>query len=198
MGSCSSAQSPPEDKPAECLPVTTQSQQRQSKTCQDNSTSLENDSMLLPHERVGGDFSWLQEKSEEDISVQRANELEEEESFLYGTVSPHAKQSKPQELHSSAVHQSPLSGCQNPLLSKQSLQIPSSVSSLDSEQCEKIKSILSSLGIPSHSEKDPVKTLELKEGSEPPAVAVSSDTAMATLNNPNVRKALESLIKGEF
>lgn len=190
MAACSSAQSPPEDKPAECLSGPTQIQQRES--CRDNSTSPENESMLLPHERVGGDFSWLQEKSQEDISVQRANELEEEESFLYGMEVSPPKLSKP---HSSAVHQSPLGSF--PLQSKQSLQTLSSFSCLDSEQCEKIKSILSSLGVSSHSENVPVKT---KRGSEPPVVAVSSDTAMATLNNPNVCKALESLqslIQGE-
>lgn len=54
--------------------------------------SQENDSVLLPHERVGGDFSWLQGRSQEDLTVQRAKELDDEESFLYGSEETGGKQ----------------------------------------------------------------------------------------------------------
>lgn len=48
--------------------------------------STENDSMLLPHDRVGSDFSWIQASSQEDSApVQRKEDLDDEE-FLYGNA----------------------------------------------------------------------------------------------------------------
>lgn len=43
--------------------------------------------MLLPHERIGGDFSWIQTQSQEDLKMLKAHEVEDEESFLYGNGS---------------------------------------------------------------------------------------------------------------
>lgn len=143
--------------------------------------------MLLPHERVVSDFSWLQEKSQEEISILKAREFEEEESFLYGT-----------ETHS-------LLGDRAQLLdyAKQPRQMAPSTfasASLSKMECEKIKNILSSLDGTSGKGKMMVQTQRQNEGTEAFPAVLSSDTAMATLNNLNVRKALDSLqslIKGK-
>lgn len=47
----------------------------------------DNDS-LLPHERGGSDFSWIQTQTQEDFLKQKATEVEDEESFLYGSEEP--------------------------------------------------------------------------------------------------------------
>lgn len=60
---------------------------------QETSTSLDNDSMLLPHDRVGSDFSWLQAQSQEDPVVEKTDELDDEESFLYGNEDGGGKRS---------------------------------------------------------------------------------------------------------
>lgn len=151
------------------------------------SPSLENDSMLLPHERVVSDFSWLQEKSQEEISILKAREFEEEESFLYGTET------------------SSLLGDRAKLLvdTKQPHQMALSTfasANLDKMECEKIKNILNSLSETSDKGKMMVQTRRQNEGREAFPAVLTSDTAMATLNNPNVQKALESLqsmIKGK-
>lgn len=51
---------------------------------QENLTTLDNDSMLLPHDRVVSDFSWLQASHERESTFKAAPELEDEELFLYG------------------------------------------------------------------------------------------------------------------
>jgi len=43
--------------------------------------------MLLPHERVGNDFSWLQSCGPELSNDRPTDDLEDEESFLYGDIS---------------------------------------------------------------------------------------------------------------
>uniref|UniRef100_A0A1A8IZS6 C2H2-type domain-containing protein n=1 Tax=Nothobranchius kuhntae TaxID=321403 RepID=A0A1A8IZS6_NOTKU len=142
-------------------------------------TTLENDSILLPHERVVGDFSWLQEKSQEEISVLKAKEFEEEESFLYGSggylqTEEHAKHL----------------GAQEPL------QMASSAfanASLDKLEFDKIKKILDSLGGTSDIGKMVMNTQMIKEGSEAFPAILNSDVAVETLKNPSVRKSLESL-----
>ena len=48
--------------------------------------------MVLPHDRVGSDFSWLQAQSQEDSAAQKVKELEDEESFLYGNEDDGGKQ----------------------------------------------------------------------------------------------------------
>nr|XP_046258859.1 uncharacterized protein DDB_G0287625 isoform X2 [Scatophagus argus] len=69
----------------------------QHRDSQENSTSLENDSMLLPHDRVGSDFSWLQVRSQDDSMVLKADEFEDEESFLYGNGDIEGKQGTTKE-----------------------------------------------------------------------------------------------------
>ncbi|XP_024280537.1 uncharacterized protein si:ch211-195b21.5 isoform X1 [Oncorhynchus tshawytscha] len=51
----------------------------------------ETDSNLLPHERVGCDFSWLQ-GTREVSPVQKLEEVEDEENFLYGNEDNQSKQ----------------------------------------------------------------------------------------------------------
>ncbi|MED6288884.1 hypothetical protein CHARACLAT_030796 [Characodon lateralis] len=169
---------------------------------QDNSTLLESDSMLLPHDRVGSDFSWLKDKSQEDISVQKAKELEDEESFLYGAEasSQNTGHVKVEKINCSSVgsqQNMPLFGGFSNLVDpkepqQMALSAFSSVS-LDSMECEKIKNILSSLSGTSDIGKMLIKTQGRKEGNDVSSALFSSDTAVATLSDPNVRKALESL-----
>ena len=65
--------------------------QGQPTTTQDQSIPSVNDSMLLPHERVGNDFSWLQGTSEEETKKEEVD-VEDEESFLYGNVNDSQRQ----------------------------------------------------------------------------------------------------------
>lgn len=60
----------------------------------EENSALENDCMLLPHDRVGSDFSWLQSERQVDSRVQKVYELEDEESFLYGNEYNEEKQNK--------------------------------------------------------------------------------------------------------
>ncbi|XP_073337807.1 uncharacterized protein [Pagrus major] len=170
----------------------------------DNSTSLENDSMLLPHDRVGSDFSWLQAQSQEDSTVQKADELEDEESFLYGNEDIGEKQAnnssatlfaalsqigehdKPQEMDSLALgsqqhHQNKFiySSFRDLIDLKQPLQMNSSSltsANLDNSECEKIKNILKSLGTADISEiMSKMQGQEAKQLS--PALLISDSTA---------------------
>ncbi|XP_051279075.1 transcription initiation factor TFIID subunit 1 isoform X2 [Dicentrarchus labrax] len=198
-----------ESKKVESFPDEHRHQQHVSR---ENSISLENDSMLLPHDRVGSDFSWLQVQSQEDSTVRKADELEDEESFLYGNEDVEGKQAnksskikrttiftefsqigehaKPQEMDSLALgsqQQQPLQMTSSSLVS----------SNLDSSECEKIKNILESLGTADISE-IVVKMQGQKEGKHMfPALLGSDPTAtglvMPALSDPNVRQALESL-----
>lgn len=168
---------------------------------QDVSAWLENDSTLLPHERVGSDFSWLQEKTEEDISAQKAHELEEEESFLYGTEASqsgeHSKQEKMGGFGGTQQSSSVFGGFDQ----KRYLQTAShALTSLgfNSVQCEKLQNMLNNLGASSDAGRTTMKTVGQQDGNEP-AACLTPDTAVASLSNPGVRKALESLqslIKG--
>lgn len=219
----SSVQASDGSKKVESVPDQHRHQQHDS---QENFTSLENDSMLLPHDRVGSDFSWLQTQSQEDSTVQKANELEDEESFLYGNediggkqtnrsssalfaaFSQIGEQTKPQELDSPALgsqqcHQnkSMFNNFGDLPNLKQPLQTISSnftLANLDNSECVKIKNILKSLGTTDISEMM-VKMQGQKEGKQLPPAPLSSDPT-AALSDPNVRQALESLqslIKGE-
>ncbi len=190
-----------ENKKVQCVP-----DEHSQKHCdsQDNSVSLENDSMLLPHDRVGSDFSWLQANSQEDSTVRKADELEDEESFLYGNTdigdkqvnesstplftffSQIGKHTKLQELDTAALgsqhhhlNKSELSSSGNLLDPKQPLQIMSSSlasSSLGSSEGEKIKNILKSLGTADISE-IMVKMQNQKEKQLPSARPESEPTA---------------------
>ncbi|XP_023254163.1 uncharacterized protein LOC111656217 [Seriola lalandi dorsalis] len=198
----------------------------------ENSVSPENDSMLLPHDRVGSDFSWLQVQSQEDSKVRRADELDDEESFLYGSEDTGGKQDnksssnlfssfsqigkhcKLQETDVSALcsqqhHQtkSTFSSSGDRLDLKHPLQMTSSSlasANLDSSECEKIKSILKSLGTADISEIMLKMQGQKEEKQLSPTLPRSDPTAaslaVSAVNNPNVRHALESLqslIKGE-
>ncbi|GAA6218664.1 uncharacterized protein LOC108895769 isoform X3 [Lates japonicus] len=190
-----------ESKKRQCVPDEYRPPQHDS---QENSASLETDSMLLPHDRVGSDFSWLQGQSQEDATVQKADELEDEESFLYGNedtggkqlskssatlfaaFSQMAEQGKLQGMDVSALcsqqhrqTKSILSGPGNLLDLKQHLQITSSrlaSAKLDSTECEKIKNILKSQGTADISE-IMVKKQGQKEEKQPPALLGSNLTA---------------------
>ncbi|XP_022076630.2 uncharacterized protein si:ch211-195b21.5 [Acanthochromis polyacanthus] len=186
-----------ESKSVSCLSSAHACQQYDIK---ENSTLLENDSMLLPHDRVVSDFSWLQGESQ-DFSDQKADELEDEESFLYGNQSSSqiGGQDNLQEmaaLGSQQLQQSQslLSSFGDLLHLKQPLQIDSSTlasSSLEGIECEKIKKILKSLGASS----DISETVKKEEEFSP--ALFSSDTAaslpLSAMSNPNVRQSLESL-----
>lgn len=213
-----SVQASDESKKEKCLPDEHRHQQQDS---QEYSTTLENDSMLLPHDRVGSDFSWLQVPSQEDSTVQKANELEDEESFLYGNEDTGKQSSKTssaafsqirehgklQEMDSLALssqqhHQNKsIFSCFGDLLDlKQPLQMSSSSiasANPDSSECEKIKNILKSLDTAEINE-IMMKAQGPKEGKQLyPALLGSEPTAVGlalpALSDPNVRQALESL-----
>lgn len=109
----------------------------QHKNFQEN-LATDEDPIILPHNRVGSDFSWLQGPSQK--------EFEAEESFLYGN-----EERKSSEILScSEKHgraQEP-KHCNHTLRSSEHLQNTSKIASalLDSTECEKIKSILKCLG----------------------------------------------------
>lgn len=155
---------------------------------QDSLSLRERESMLLPHERVGGDFSWLQGMREEESSDRKATELEDEESFLYGDEALYQIKEKEAK--------SPFPTGFGHLLDPKILQ-PASLalahSSPASMDCGNVKTMLKSWG----------STNEQKEAS--PAFISSDKTvaslALPALKNPNVRQALESLqslIQGEI
>lgn len=186
-----------------------------------NLASLENDSMLLPHDRVGSDFSWLQSTKEEDSTDRKAEELEDEESFLYGNEGtgrkPTTKSStalfpvfsqtgEHSKLHkmdvsapSSQQHNKSMSalGSFGDLLDlKVPLQMISSFN-LDSGDYEKIRSILRSQGTA-----DISNIMAKMQGEKQPSPADPTAAAFAlpAMKNPNVQQALESLqslIKGD-
>lgn len=219
----SSAQASDESKKVESI---SDEHRHQQHDYEENSTSLEND-MLLPHDRTGSDFSWLQGQSQEDSAVLKAEELEDEESFLYGNEDTGGKQAsktstalfatfsqigehtKLQETDCSGSQhyqsKSIFSSAGDPFDLKQPFHMtPTSIANLDSSECEKIKNILKSLGTADISEVM-VKMQGQKEGKKLSPALPASDRAAAglalpALSNINVRQALESLqslIKGE-
>lgn len=115
---------------------------------QENSTTGE-DPIILPHNRVGSDFSWLQGSSQKE---RKEKDIEAEESFLYGN-----EESKSSEILSSGKHgraqeaqlsHHTLSNSEQLRKVQQHLQSTSRMPSalLDSTECEKIRSILKCLG----------------------------------------------------
>lgn len=215
-----SEQASDESKTVPCVPDEYRHQQHDS---QENLTSVENDSMLLPHDRVGSDFSWLQAHSQEDSTVQKADELEDEESFLYGKedtgenegnnlsttlfpvfsqIEEHAKlQKKDMSALSNQQYYQNKSSFGNVLEQKQSFHMTSlglASASLDSSEYEKIKNILRSVGTADVGE---IGEIMKMQGQSPALVGPvpAANLTMPALNNPNVRQALESLqtlIKG--
>lgn len=215
----SSVQASDKSKKVDCVPNV---QRHQPCNSNENSTSLENDSMVLPHDRVGSDFSWLQVQSQEDSAVLKADVLEDEESFLYGNEDTRGKEAKkssttlftpfpgigelakPRAMaHSGSQHhqKSRFSTFGGPLDLKQPQMTSPSVASanLDSIEYEKIRNILESLGKADVSEIMD-KMQGLKEGKQPSPARPAAALALPALSHPNVRHALESLqslIKGQ-
>ncbi|XP_056148092.1 uncharacterized protein si:ch211-195b21.5 isoform X2 [Lampris incognitus] len=65
--------------------IPTEQEQGSSSNKQQNVLQVENDSIILPHDRVGNDFSWLQASSQEDsAAIQKTEDPDDEDSFLYG------------------------------------------------------------------------------------------------------------------
>ena len=200
----SSVQASDENRKVQCVA-------NEQHSSQDDSTSVENDSMLLPHDRVGSDFSWLQAQSQEDFTAQKADELDDEESFLYGNEDTGGKQdhitsTTPFSAFSQTApssQQSIFSSFGDRLDLKQPLQITSSIN-LDNSEFEKIKNILKSQGT-ANINQIVVKMQGQKEEKQLSPVLLGSDQTAASLTmqamkNSNVQQALQSLqslIKGE-
>lgn len=126
----------------------------------------DNDS-LLPHERGGSDFSWIQTQTQEDFLKQKATEVEDEESFLYGNEEPAASSSAPQ-FTSSAYP------------------------SLEGAEFDKIKNILKNVGSNSAEAKATPKSAVLPVSSNP---AVHALPALNNPNVRHALESLQSLIK---
>ncbi|XP_029030994.1 uncharacterized protein si:ch211-195b21.5 [Betta splendens] len=160
-------------------------------------TPLDNDSVLLPHERVGSDFSWLHVSSQENVTIQKADVLEDEESFLYGnpdsggnelTIFPifsgqHFQQQDVPTFHSQQPYLSK-SGCGH---DAQELKRPPQVASmsLDSSEYEKIKEILKTVATSDVSQ-------VIVDMQEPSPVGFES-IPVPSLSNPYLCQVLESL-----
>lgn len=120
----------------------------QQQNFQENSTTGE-DPIILPHDRVGRDFSWLQGSSQKE---RKEKDIEAEESFLYGNeesrsseISSGGKHGRAQEAQLSNHTRS---GSEQLRKVQRHLQSTSRMASalLDSTECEKIRSILKCLG----------------------------------------------------
>ncbi|XP_028279202.1 serine/arginine repetitive matrix protein 2 [Parambassis ranga] len=163
----------------------------------ESSQSPENDSMLLPHERVGSDFSWLQGNGQHDSPVQKADELEDEESFLYGNESSQiGGQTKLPDMDRSTAGTQRYQQNKSMFRSLGDLFDPpqkgSSNPVLDRIDFEKVKSLSKNLGTLTDISEIMAKVKEL------PSAPITSHTAavnlaLPALSNPSVRQALESL-----
>lgn len=100
------------------------------------------DPIILPHDRVGSDFSWLQGPSQKD---HKERDFEADESFLYAN-----EESKSSEIFSCRERHDRAQDPQHQHLRnvQQHLRNTPRIASalLDSNECEKIKSILKCLG----------------------------------------------------
>ncbi|XP_061914954.1 uncharacterized protein si:ch211-195b21.5 [Entelurus aequoreus] len=173
----------------------------------ETSTSSEIESMVLPHDRVGSDFSWLQPQSQ---MTTRADEYEDEESFLYGNedatdkmfatfptgdlVKPDCDKKKSCNLGS----QQHLSNKSDFSISGGQLYSSQAFPSLDNKECEKLKNILKGLR-KTQSSNSTEKTACHSEGkplisaqtlSSVPLVAPSG---LPPQHKHNIRQALVSL-----
>lgn len=113
----------------------------QQQNLKENSATGE-DLIILPHDRVGSDFSWLQGPSQKD---QKEDDFKAEESFLYGN-----EERKSSEIFSCREKRGRAQQPQHEHLRnvQQHLQSTSRIASalLDSTESENIKSILKCLG----------------------------------------------------
>lgn len=207
------------DVKTQCLPDKRTHQQQDS---QENSATLDSDSMLLPHDRVVSDFSWLHAPQQGDSKVKTAHEFEDEELFLYGNEdtglqtnkTPSADHSQigghgtQHEMNSLAprTHQEdkPLFSSFEDLLLKQPFQMASLglASGLDSSDSEKLKNILKSVSSvdTSGTERNAQGLKEEKHSYPLDSDSKSVGLGLPVLSDPNVWQALESLqslIKGE-
>lgn len=172
---------------------------------EENSLSLDNDSMLLPHDRVGSDFSWLQAQSQEVSTIQKADEVEDEESFLYGIGDGGGKQADRSSTSlftaffqigdHDKLQKMDASACSS---QQQSLQMTSSSlasADLNNSECENVKNILKSLGTADLNKIMGKMQGQQVEKHQSSAFTGSDPTAviLPALSNPNVRQALESL-----
>lgn len=178
--------------------------------------------MLLPHDRVVSDFSWLHAPHQEDSTVKTAHELEDEELFLYGDEDAGLQTNKTSSADCSQIggrgtqhemnslaprtHQEdkPVFSSFEDLLLKQPFQMASLglASGLDSSDSEKLKKILKSVrsADTSETERNAQGPKEEKHSYPLSSNSKSVGSALPALSDPNVRQALESLqslIKGE-
>lgn len=188
---------------------------------QENLTTLDNDSMLLPHDRVVTDFSWLQASHEKEPAFKAAHELEDEELFLYGNMDnaqhinktscadfyQNGGQSK-QELNSFTPHtqkqEKPTVGSLGDFVLKQPLQVASSSLassySLDSSECEKLKNILKSVHLASEPDRNAQRLRQEKHlycMSHGPDPESAPKPAVKETNVLQALESLQSLIKGK-
>lgn len=183
---------------------------------QEKLTPVDNDSMLLPHDRVVSDFSWLHASYEKESTFKAAQELDDEELFLYGnydTAQPMSKSStadlyqnggqrkqEPSSLTPRTHRQEKPTLVPTQSLGDFALAPPpqvapsSSVASfLDSGECEKLKKILQSVNLASEPERIPQWPREEKR-LRPVAHRSDSDSAAKpAVKEANVLQALESL-----
>lgn len=164
--------------------------------------------MLLPHDRVSIDFSWLHTPSQEESNTGRKYDVDDEESYLYGTEdSKYTTRSSSQIEEHSASQRNDMDGLsqnhQQSVFGSFGDSLSAVAASLDSNECEKIKSVLKTLGTADIGD-IMVKMQEQMEGNQPPPVHLTGIDpavfALPALRNANVRQALESLqslIKGE-
>lgn len=207
------------DVKTQCLPDKHTHQQQDS---QENSTTLDNDSMLLPHDRVVSDFSWLHAPHQVDSTIKTAHELEDEELFLYGNEDAGVQTNKTSSADCSQIgghvtqlemnslaprtpqEDKPKFSSFEDLPLKHPFQMASLglASGLDSSDSEKLKNILKSVSSAdtSETERNAQGPKEEKHSYSLGFDSKSVSLALPALSDPNVRQALESLqslIKGE-
>lgn len=179
---------------------------------------MDSDSMLLPHDRVVSDFSWLQASYEKESTFKAAPELEDEELFLYGNndTAQHMNKNSSADFYQNGGHSKrelnsfapqtqkqdkPTLGSLGDFVLTQPLQVTSSSlasSYLDSSECEKLKNILKSVNLASESERNTQRPRQEKH-----LYPVSHDpdsVPKPAVKETNVLQALESLqslIKGK-
>lgn len=181
---------------------------------------MDNDSMLLPHDRIVSDFSWLHASHEKESTLKAAHEFEDEELFLYGNYDTTQQSSKApsadfyqnggqsrQELNTftpqTQKHDKPTLGSFGDFFPKQPLQVTSSSfasSYLDSSECEKLKNILKSVHLASETERNTPRPKEEKYLYPVPHGSASEPVPKPAVKETNVLQALQSLqslIKGK-
>lgn len=180
---------------------------------QENLTTLDNDSMLLPHDRIVSDFSWLHASHEKESTFKAAHEFEDEELFLYGNYDTTQQISKApsadfyqnggqskQDLNicpaQTQKQDKPTLGSLGDFLPKQPFQVTSSSfasSYLDSSECEKLKNILKSVNLASETERNTQRAREEKHLYPVPHGSESEPVPKPAVKETNVLQALESL-----